>query len=443
MTRHLFTFLLLLTIVPIGHLSKGLRRRIVRATITRYRRLRLPARVELFLVRTACIGYLLVPLPARFRREIDDQVSAMCLYLLDRNEYGFVTAVVETLKLRRIGNEFVTLGSDKMTRIRLERSRSKGSGSTDAVGSVYANTRHDVPSRRPRRATQRLAWIYSEDVASGGSTVMRGRQLSDIARLHLEGDVEVTYANELTTDSITESIVILTKRVLNRISLEGLNALKFSGNIVCADFVDNPIRNELDGCIDVYVASSIHQFIELSKAHSNKLVHLISHHADLRITGSMVREDYCNIGYFGEMKNVLYGSQLGGVVDFCHVSTSKADRTEWMQRLRHFSVHYAVRNLGSNVACKPFVRDFTAARCHANIIVPLDESDARYYLGSDYPYILKDDSLNSVLEMIDYVKDSFGGPDWNRGLEIMQSVRKRCSPTQIASELRALLVQLS
>ena len=330
----------------------------------------------------------------------------MCLYLLDRNEYGFVTAVVETLKLRRIGNEFVTLGSGKIARIRLERSKLTDSGSNDVDGSVYANTRNDAPNRRARR---RLTWIYSDDIMSSGTTMLRGRQLSDIARLHLEE----------------------------------LNALKSSGDIVCADFVDSPIRNELDEGIDVYIASSIHQLIELSKAHSNKLVHLLSHHVDLRITGSMVREDYCNIGYFCEMKNVLYRSQLEGVVNFCHVSTSKADWTAWMQDLKHFSVHYAVRNRDSSDGCKPFMKGFTAARCNANIIVPLDESDARYYLGSDYPYMLRDDSLNSVLKMIDCVKDSFGGPEWNRGLEIMQSVRKRCSPTQIASELRALLVQLS
>jgi hypothetical protein len=64
-------------------------------------------------------------------------------------------------------------------------------------------------------------------------------------------------------------------------------------------------------------------------------------------------------------------------------------------------------------------------------------SDARYYLGSDYPYILKDETLNSVLEMIDYAKASFGGAEWQRGLEIMKSVRQRCEPAQIESEIRA------
>ena len=270
---------------------------------------------------------------------------------------------------------------------------------------------------------------------------MRGRQLSEIARLHLEGDVEVAYVDESAVHGLSESIVILTKSFLKGTTREELNALKNARNIVCVDFVDDPVRNELDECVDVYIAASILQFVHLSEARPDKLVHLISHHADPLIAGRMVPEECCNIGYFGEMANVLYSKELRGVIDFCQVDT-KVARTDWMLRLRHSNVHYAVRNRRPIDGYKPFLKGFTAARCQANIIVPLNESDARYYLGSDYPYILKDDSLRSVLEMIDYVKDSFGGPDWNRGLEIMTSVRERCSPTQIASEIRALVARL-
>ena len=74
---------------------------------------------------------------------------------------------------------------------------------------------------------------------------------------------------------------------------------------------------------------------------------------------------------------------------------------------------------------------------------PIDESDARYYLGSDYPYILTDSTLDSVLQMIDYAKESFGGAEWRRGLDVMESVRQRCSATQIESEIRALLARCS
>ncbi|MGZ8416901.1 MAG: hypothetical protein ACXWVQ_07940, partial [Methyloceanibacter sp.] len=58
------------------------------------------------------------------------------------------------------------------------------------------------------------------------------------------------------------------------------------------------------------------------------------------------------------------------------------------------------------------------------------------------PYLLEDESLQSVLDMIDRVKASFASDEWHRGLEIMASVRRRSSPEQIGSELATLLTRL-
>jgi len=340
-------------------------------------------------------------------------------------------------------NDFYVKRPHNTTTIELERAGRTPSKPFDVDGRVHASKRVDSTNRMGGRLARRMAWIYRQEFRSRASTILRGQQLSEIARLNLEGDVEVTYADESEMDRLAGSIVVLTKGVLMRAAREKLDALRSAGNVVCADFVDQPVRDELDEAIDVYIASSIRQLVELSRSYPDKLVHLISHHTDLRITGPAAQKDRCNIGYFGEMPNVLYSKQLQGVVDFCEVDTWNAVRTDWMRQLRHFNVHYAVRRPRHIDGHKPFLKGFTAARCNANIIVGLNEGDARYYLGSDYPYLVKNDSLRSVLETIDYVKDSFGGPEWNRGLEIMHSVRGRCSPTQIAGEVRELVAQLS
>jgi hypothetical protein len=102
-------------------------------------------------------------------------------------------------------------------------------------------------------------------------------------------------------------------------------------------------------------------------------------------------------------------------------------------------VHYAVRNRRPIDGFKPFLKGFTAAHCRSNIIVPRSEGDAIYYLTSDYPYLLEDESLNSVSYMIARVRASFGSDEWRRGLEIMDSVRRRSSPDQVAGELEALI----
>ena len=82
---------------------------------------------------------------------------------------------------------------------------------------------------------------------------------------------------------------------------------------------------------------------------------------------------------------------------------------------------------------KPFLKGFTAAHFRSNIIVPKLEGDAIYYLSADYPYLLEDESFQSVLKMIARVKASFGSEEWYRGLEIMESVRRRSRSRSEAS----------
>jgi len=158
------------------------------------------------------------------------------------------------------------------------------------------------------------------------------------------------------------------------------------------------------------------------------------------LSGIKGPDDRCRIGYFGEIANARYVNELQDTINFCLVDTATANAT-WIPKLRECNVHYALRKARRIDGFKPFLKGFTAASCRSNIIVPRDESDARDYLGSDYPFILKDESLNAVLEMIEHAKSSFAGAEWRRGLEIMESVRQRCDPTQIASQLKALLAR--
>ena len=296
-----------------------------------------------------------------------------------------------------------------------------------------------APTVRRRDLALRLTWVFRDAFKTAASTVMRGHQLSEIAKACLADSV-VNCVDEYRLGEQNNSILILTKGFLKGACVDELAGLKERGNVVCADYVDDPAREELDDCVDVYIASSITQFLHYSNLYSDKLVHLVTHHADPRLKGIRGPEDYCNIGYFGEIENAAYAPQLQGVIDFCLTNTQLLDAS-WVPRLRHCNVHYAVRKTNSMGVFKPFLKGFTAAQCDSNIIVPRDESDARYYLGSDYPYILKDGSLSSALEMIDYAKESFGAAEWHRGLEIMKSVRQRCDPTQIQSEIRALIAR--
>jgi tetratricopeptide (TPR) repeat protein len=289
-----------------------------------------------------------------------------------------------------------------------------------------------------RRLTEpRLTWVYRNKFGAVASTLMRGHQLSEIARASLDS-AQVNYVDEHQLGGERDSILILTKGFLKDATSDELAALKARGNIICADYVDDPEREDLHAGIDVYIAASIAQFVHFSGNYPKKLVHLITHHADPRIRPISGPEDYCNIGYFGEIANAAYASELQGVIDFCLTNTKTGDET-WIPRLRHCNVHYAIRRQQLSGSFKPFLKGFTAAQCNSNIIVSLDESDTRYYLASDYPYLLPDNSLESVLGMIEYVRESFGSSEWHRGLNMMQSVRAKCDVKQVESEIRTLV----
>jgi hypothetical protein len=267
---------------------------------------------------------------------------------------------------------------------------------------------------------------------------MRAYQLADIARERLGARAEALVVGEKQLEDQRDALVILTKGFLKHATVDELARLKQRGNTICADYVDDPYRPELHDLCDIYIAPSIRQYVRIADAHPDKPVHLLTHHAQPRLAGMSGPEDYCNVGYFGEIVNARYAAELQGKIDFCLVDTKHAD-SAWLQRLRHCNVHYAVRNRRPIDGFKPFLKGFTAAHCRSNIIVPRSEGDAIYYLTSDYPDLLEDESLNSVSYMIARVRASFGSDEWRRGLEIMDSVRRRSSPDQVAGELEALI----
>jgi hypothetical protein len=268
---------------------------------------------------------------------------------------------------------------------------------------------------------------------------MRGQQLSEIVRRHAGEELTVRYVSEKHIDQLAGSIVILTRSFLRDAQPDELVRLRKANNIVCVDNVDHEAKPELHDGVDVYIASSLAQYVHYSRKHADKHVHLITHHTDPLIDGIRGQTSYCNIGYFGELVNARYVQELGGLVNFVQTNNAKAPGKDWIGSLKFCNVHYAVRSKRRVYPLRPFTKGFTAAQCHSNLIVSPRESDAVDYLTSDYPYLLQSESLASVTGMIHYAIESFGGPDWQRGLDIMASVRERCSQQQIVREVKDLV----
>lgn len=303
----------------------------------------------------------------------------------------------------------------------------------------------DFSVNRVNKAAQLLplVWGYHENHRHIASTVMRGKQLSSIASQLLAKWVSVKYLPSLDLINCSDSVIILTKGLLSEATPEFIQRLTGRNNVVLADFVDDPIRDELNDMLDGYIASSVKQYNHLLYKYPQKNIFHITHHVDPLIRDTHGPKDYCNIGYYGELICARYAKQLIGIIDFCQIHTDGRKNRTYLNRLRHSNVHYAVRNDLPIKGFKPFLKGFTAAHCGANIIVQHDESDAMHYLGKDYPYMIYDTSLAKVKETIEYVHDSFGSKEWYYGLEIMESVREKSTQEYVANEVLLMLKRLS
>lgn len=282
-----------------------------------------------------------------------------------------------------------------------------------------------------------IVWVYREEQKNVASTFMRGYQLSDMVAKRADGGFNVDYVNENNVGNIRDSIVILTKGFLKKATTEEITNIKKKNNIICVDFVDDPERKDIVDAADVLIASSISQLLHYKLTYMNKLSHMITHHVDPEITINRQILDKPSVGYFGELVNAKWREELNDKVSFILTNT-KTRTKEWIPELSNYNCHYAVRNRREIDGFKPFLKGYTAAHCNSIIIVPKFEGDARYYLTSDYPYLLKDDSLESVIEMLEIFYDGFGSKEHLLAKDIMDSVRVRSSINAIFLEIENL-----
>ena len=73
----------------------------------------------------------------------------------------------------------------------------------------------------------------------------------------------------------------------------------------------------------------------------------------------------------------------------------------------------------------------------------MDDGDAPYYLGDDYPFYAA--SLGTAdLEMaLLKAASGFGGADWRLALDIMAEVAARSTDAQVAAEFRLMIDEVT
>lgn len=133
--------------------------------------------------------------------------------------------------------------------------------------------------------------------------------------------------------------------------------------------------------------------------------------------------------YLGAAANAAIPPSIADEITVHEVLTS-ADMARAVRALGGHNFHFAVRpNPEASLRRRyaPFTKGFTAAACRSNILVNRQVDDAVDFLGPDYPYLVDSNAPEDVTAGFRKAAEEFGGPEWNRGLEIMRSIRDRVS----------------
>jgi len=269
---------------------------------------------------------------------------------------------------------------------------------------------------------------------------MRGQQLSNIIKKSNLVENSIYYSPFNT--NISDSIIILTKGVLKEVTLDQLELLNSNNNVILSDYVDEiPNPNQIP-FFHGLIASSLNGYRSFLAKFSSLPTFHITHHVDPRVSTlelNTSNNQSLNIGYFGEIVNCHLTSRIEKEISTIHIDTSK-QHDGWIEELHKYNMHYAVRNRRAIDGYKPFLKCFTAAAVGSNIITSEDESDAIYYLGSDYPFLLPPNPTeDKIISAFTEAKERFGDSSWRYAQEIMTEVRNRSSNQVVANEFKLLI----
>lgn len=283
-----------------------------------------------------------------------------------------------------------------------------------------------ILERKPR-----VFFIYAERYKKRGSTIMRGQQLAKIFKTHYGNYFRVGYRP--ISLRYRNSILILTKCAVMDITTEHIKMLRGRGNRILLDFVDDPMNLDKAHAANAVIAASWEAHDNYNQLGLRSFT--VNHHVDLRLQqNSKNLATGFRCGYFGELVNTIKTDAISKYVDFIQVDTGR-QTNDWLDKPIRYSLHYGIR-ANNTIGFKPFLKGFTAAACGANIIIQKDQTEAIYWLGEDYPFLIKPNPAEKdITNMLSHIQTTYGSDEWKSALNKMEKIREATSDKSIATEL--------
>jgi hypothetical protein len=231
---------------------------------------------------------------------------------------------------------------------------------------------------------------------------------------------------------IRDSIVIYVKHP----ELTELQILKQNNNIVIIDVVDaiadsNYSMHDLNVLPYDSIIVPTRGLMMFGSSNHSQLVFYIPHHWDMRHLTHInaYDRDSFRLAYIG------YAAPGGGLYYNEHVP-DLAIVDDWADQTRlspYYTCHYSIRPDGTHhYHYKPNSKISAAAAVGSNIIHSYDDA-ALDLISSEYPYFTKS-TPQDIQNTIEYAKETFAGPVWNHGLQMMAELKHRTSLDTIVSQ---------
>lgn len=289
-----------------------------------------------------------------------------------------------------------------------------------------------VPAGRPLP----VAFLYAEEYAGAGSTVLRGQQLSQLVAAQYPESVDMLYTSDASL--LRDRVVILTKGAIQTNGAEAIADLRKRNIAVIGSWDDMLPEADRMAAMDATMAVSNRQAHDFGRLFPGTPSYHVTHHVNSLIKPMSPPTDRARTAYFGFPANTHRPDSLGHLVDFVGLDTRNLEMS-WIDLLPRYNCHWIIRRSKAHDGWKPFLKGFVAARCQAVVAVGREDEDAVQYLGDDYPFYLRGTDHRRLEYDMMALASAFGGPEWRRAREIMAQVAARSTDAQVCAEFRAMV----
>lgn len=300
-------------------------------------------------------------------------------------------------------------------------------------------------SLKPLSINRNISVIYSKGTKNLASIQMRLPQSAKHLLFH-NPNIKITGICLQSSEiyQIKNQHVILSKFAAVNITNYDLTILSRNGNTVFVDSVDGETDLKKFQKEHILVASSHRQF-EYFKNESKSKVELVYHASDLRLKTVKAQNQHFSIGYFGSLSRIP--KEFSSIDNLSIIKTPlsfepKLKTPRFSKELKDYSAHLVVGTRMPKLVFKPFTKGLIATNVGAVTLISGDDIEALLLLGNNYPYVTTSSRKRSILEVANYMKNTFLDREWKTAQSLHKKLMPLCCEQNIAFNWGRIFVEI-